>query len=182
LNKQIKLIKAYDALVQSKIDAGWLAYLTTFTFGPLPGKHSAKLTQMKREIERVYSILLPRVVRYPNSKCDKPVLIGMADLPVPKRKKKSAVVHVVINDGLHFHAILLLPPRSRLKTSVEEHFYEHSNMYLGDRKLIDRIDFQPISTESSEKVTDYVFKATKRGLSYDDHILILPKAFSEMEA
>jgi hypothetical protein len=106
----------------------------------------------------------------------------MADLPVPKRKKKSSVLSVTVNDGLHFHAILLLPPRSRLKVTVEEHFDVHSTKYLGDRKLIDRIDFQPILTESSEKVTDYVFKATRRGLSYDDHILIFPKALSEMEA
>jgi hypothetical protein len=73
-----------------------------------------------------------------------------------------------------------IPPKSRLRTSVAEHFEEHSDMYLGDRTVIDRIDFVPITTESSYKVTDYVLKSMKRGLSYDEHVLILPKAFSEM--
>jgi hypothetical protein len=75
---------------------------------------------------------------------------------------------------------LLIPPKSRLKTSVQKHFDEHSAKYLGDRKVIDRIDFVPLTTETSCKVTDYVFKSMKRGSSYDEHILILPKAFSEM--
>jgi hypothetical protein len=180
LNKRNKVINAYDDFVQSKRNAGWPADLTTFMFSPLSGSYSSRLNQMKKAIERVYSIFLPRVVRYPNSKRDKPILIGMADFPVPKWKKKSSVVDVLINDGLHFHAILLIPPKSRLSSSVKEHFEEHSEIYLGDRRTIDWIDVEPITTETSSKVTDYVFKGLKRGLSYDEHILILPKAFSEL--
>jgi len=87
---------------------------------------------------------------------------------------------VLINDGLHFHAILLIPPNSRLKTSIEEHFEEHSNIYLEDHRTIDRIAIDRITTELSYNVTDYVFKSLSRGLSYDEHVLILPKARSEV--
>jgi hypothetical protein len=178
-NKRIELTKEYDDFVQSKIDAGWLPYLITFMFRALSGGCSSKLSQMKREIERFYSIFLTRVVRRPNSKRDKPILIGMADFPVLKWKNKSSISDVKINDGLHFHAILLIPPKSRLRISVEEHFEENSDKYLGDRKVLDRIDFEPITTETSYRVTDYVFKSMKRGWSYDEHVLILPKASSE---
>ena len=86
-----------------------------------------------------------------------------------------------MNDGLHFHSILLIPPISRLRVSVGEHFDEHLTKYLGDRRTIDRIDVEPIATQTSYKVTDYVFKSVKRGLPYDEHVLIFPKAFSEMQ-
>jgi hypothetical protein len=179
-SKRIELINSYDGFVQSKVKADWSPLLATFMFKPLAGSCPSQLSQMKREIERIYSILLTHVVRYPNSKGAKPVLIGMADIPVAKWKKKSSVLDVKINDGLHFHAILLIPPRSRLRVSVEDHFDEHSASYLGDRRTIDRIDVKPITTADSYNVTDYVFKSIKRGLSYDEHSLILPKASSEM--
>jgi hypothetical protein len=181
LKKRNKVINAFDDFVQSKIDADWSAFLTTFMFRPLSGNHFSKFSQMKREIERIYSIFLPRVVRYPNSRRAKlPIMIAMVDLPVFKWNNKSPVVDLKINGGLHLHAILLVPPKSRLKTSVERHFEQHSSLYLGDRRTVDRIQVDQIVTKSSCNVTDYVFKALSRGLSYDEHILILPKAFSEM--
>jgi hypothetical protein len=178
--ERIKIIDGYDALVQSRIDAGWFPYLVTFMFAHLRGNPASKLHQMQKEIERVYSIFLTHVVRYPNPNRDKPILIGMPDLPVSKWKKKSSVSDIIVNDGLHFHTILLAPPKSRLRVSVEDHFYKYSFKYLGDRRTIDRIDIVPITTEATFRVIDYIFKQLKRGFSYNEHVLILPKAFSEM--
>jgi hypothetical protein len=110
--------------VQSKVNAGWSAFLLTLMFSPLSGHYLSKLHQMKGSIERFYSRLLTRLVRYP-SKGELPILIGMADFPVPKRRKKSSVMDVIINDGLHFHSILLIPPKSRLRSSLDKHLEEN---------------------------------------------------------
>ena len=88
------IIKAYDTMVQSKMNADWPACLVTFMFAQLRGSVLSQSSQMKGEIERIYSIFLTHVVRYPNSKRDKPILIGMADLPVPKRRKKLSILGV----------------------------------------------------------------------------------------
>ena len=49
MKKRIEMINGYDNFVQSKVNEGWFAYLTTFMFSPLSGPHSSKLDQMKRE-------------------------------------------------------------------------------------------------------------------------------------
>ena len=53
-----------------------------------------------------------------------------ADLPVYKRDRSSSPA-VLCNGGLHFHAVLLVPPRSRLNGSVEEHFRSSRDLYRG---------------------------------------------------
>jgi hypothetical protein len=87
MTEQKDQIKAYDQFIQSKIDTGWDPYLITFMFNTLLGNHSSKIRQMKSEIERIYSTFLTRVVRYPHSDRDLPILIAIADIPVRKRKK-----------------------------------------------------------------------------------------------
>jgi hypothetical protein len=104
----------------------------------------------------------------------------MAYVPVVKFKKKTFRSNIIINDGLHFHALLLIPPVSRLACSFQEHFLKHEAMYLNKCRIVARLDVEPIVTESSERLIYYFFKALKRGLSYDD-ILILPKVRSELE-
>jgi hypothetical protein len=89
----------------------WKLYLLTFMFEQLPGGEVAVRRQMERELERFYRILLPRVVRNPRSPSHRdklPRLHAFPDRPVPK-VKKSALRDVAINDGLHYHAALLLP-------------------------------------------------------------------------
>ena len=46
---------------------------------------------------------------------------GVFDLRVYKRDRASAPM-VLCNGGLHFPALVLLPPRSRLKGTLVEHF------------------------------------------------------------
>lgn len=178
MKNRIEIIEGYNDFVQSKVNAGWSVFLITFMYRPLSGNYLSKLHQMKGSIERLYSRLLTRLVRYP-SKSELPILIGMADFPVPKRRKKSSVMDVIINDGLHFHSILLIPPKSRLRTSLEKHLEENAAIYLGSRRTIDRIDLKPITRGNLYALTDYVFKSIRRGFSYNEHVLILPRAFSE---
>jgi hypothetical protein len=53
-------------------------------------------------------------------------------------------------------------------------------MYLGKHRLIQSLDIRPV-TDSRERVVDYVFKAVLRGrVSYDEGILLLPRARQEL--
>jgi hypothetical protein len=106
-------------MVSTYISGGWNAYLVTFMFKPLPGSRHAIINQMRRGVEAFYATLVTRVVRYNRSNTRQhllPRLIGAPDVPVFKRAKQS-VSDVCINDGLHFHAIVLIPETCRLKAA-----------------------------------------------------------------
>ena len=85
-----------------------------------------------------------------------------------------------MNGGLHFAGMLLVPPVSRLRTTVTQHFAENGKLYLKEQRRLDRIDVRPVETEPA-RVVDYVMKACSSGrLDYDDSVLLLPRANSEL--
>jgi hypothetical protein len=136
---------------------------------------------MKDEIQRVYSTFLTRVHRKPRtaSPDELPVLIAVADLPVYKRDRASAPA-VLCNGGLHFHALLLVPPTSRFDGPLDEHFRSNPGLYLGKRSAIGSIHVRRVLHEY-ERVVDYVFKTALRGrTSYDEALLVLPRASQEL--
>jgi hypothetical protein len=139
------------------------------------------MDEMKDQVERLYSVLVTRVTRRPKYARidDLPILIGAIDLPVQKNKPTSAPL-VRTNEGLHFHAILLIPRRSRLKESIAEHFERHSARYTGSGTRIQRIHIKPV-IENHARAVDYVLKTITKGrLSYDDAMVILPRARQEL--
>jgi hypothetical protein len=153
----------------------------TFPFSQLPGPRGAVIQAMKDELHRVYSTFVTRTNRKPRtaSPDELPILIGTADLQVYKRDPTSSPL-VVCNGGLHFHGLLLVPPTSRLRLPVEEHFRDNQDMYLGKRRLIRELDVRPV-TETHERVVDYVFKTILRGrVLYDEGVLLLPRARREL--
>jgi hypothetical protein len=135
---------------------------------------------MRDGVQRVYSTLVTRVHRRPKtaSAHDLPVLLGAIDLPVYKRDRSSAP-KVYGNGGLHFHGILLVPPVSRLKDSVADHFGANMNLYAG--QTIRRIDVRSV-VGNHRRVVDYVLKTVLNGqLTYDDAMLVLPRARGELK-
>jgi hypothetical protein len=153
----------------------------TFQFCQLPGPRGAVIQAMNDELHRVYSTFVTRTNRKPRtaSPDELPILIGTADLQVYKRVSTSSP-RVLCNGGLHFHGLLLVPPKTRLEIPVEEHFRRHQDIYLGRRRLIRALDVRPV-TETPERVVDYAFKTILRGrVSYDDGILLLPRARNEL--
>jgi hypothetical protein len=181
INRQ--LVDGYTQVVIDRVDSGWSCHLMTFPFARLPGPRGAVIQAMKDELQRVYSTLLTRLHRKPRtaSPDELPILIAAADLPVYKRDRDSSPL-VRCNDGLHFHALLLVPPATRLGIPVEEHFRANEDMYLGKRRLIQKLDVRPVTDSGSyERVVDYVFKTILRGrVSYDEGILLLPRARREL--
>ncbi len=176
------IIDGYGQMLSDRLADGWSAYLVSVVFQHLSGSRQVVLNRMKDEVQRVYSTLVTKVHKRPRTApIDKlPVLIGVADLPVFKWNGTKASTSC--NDGLHFHAILMLPPTSRLKESVVEHFQSNADRSLGPRELVERIHVKPI-THDYQRVVDYVFKAViNRRIPYEEALLVLPRARSELAA
>ncbi|MET4045449.1 hypothetical protein ABIC03_007181 [Bradyrhizobium sp. RT6a] len=175
------MVGGYSRLVVERMENGWAAYLVTFVFDHLRGSRTSVLGQMRDEILRIYSTFVTRTHRKPRAvPTDQlPVLISVADLPVVKSIRPNE--RTSCNDGLHLHAILLVPPITRLKEHVAEHFKHQMDLYAGPRKLVAGIHVRPI-TSTPERVVDYVFKTVLRGrVAYDDAVLVLPRASGELD-
>ena len=118
------------------------------------------------EIQRVSSTFVTRTHRKPRTTPadELPVLIGAADLQVYKRDPASSPL-ILCNGGLHFHGLLLVPPDTRLKVPVDEHFREYQDMYIGRRGLITRQDVRPVD-ETPEQVVDFMLERMAAGDFY----------------
>jgi hypothetical protein len=177
------LIAGYSEMVQRRIDSGWKPHLVTFMFKQLSGKMPVVIGGMKDEIERAYSTFITRVVRDPNSPKSAgqlPVLVAMADLPTFRRHRGGDRADALVNGGLHYHGVLLVPPASRLQTGVDFHFFKHRKLYLRDRHCLDRIHVLPIVSDPARAV-GYALKGLANGrLSYDDCLLVLPRTAGEL--
>jgi hypothetical protein len=176
-----QLVEGFTRMVIDRMNGGWSCHLMTFPFSQLPGPRGAVIQAMKSELQRVYSTFLTRAHRRPRtaSPDELPVLIGAADLSVYKRDRDSSPL-VLCNEGLHFHAVLLVPPVTRLRLPVEEHFRARECMYLGKHRSIRTLDVRPV-TEGHARVVDYVFKTVLRGrVSYDEGVLVLPRTRQEL--
>ena len=149
-------------------------------FQQLPGSQPTIISRMNQEIQRVYSTLITRVHRKPRTAFPDqlPVLIGAVDLPVYKSDRASSPL-VRCNGGLHFHALILIPDRSRLCELLQDHFQACAHLYEIDG-TITKIDVRPV-VDGYERVVDYVFKTIKRGrVSNDEGVLILPRTRDEL--
>jgi hypothetical protein len=176
------LVDGYTQLVTDRVRAGWSCNLVTFLFSQLPGPRAVVINRMKDEVHRIYSTLLTRVHRKPRtaSTDELPVLFGAMDLPVYKRDKASGPM-VLCNGGLHVHALMVIPPTSRLKQSLTDHFREKQGLYVGSGRPALRIDVRPVVGDH-ERVVDYVLKTVLNGrLSDDDAVLLLPRSRGELE-
>ena len=128
---QIQLtLNGYTQLVTDRIKQGWSCYLVTILFQQLPGSQPTIISRMKKEIQQVYSTLITRVHRKPRtaSPDELPILIGAVDLPVYKSDRSSSPL-VRCNNGLHFHALILIPDRSRLRQPLQDHFQACARLY-----------------------------------------------------
>jgi hypothetical protein len=151
----------------------------TFLFRHIPGPVHEKTRQMHKEIARFYGKLASWVVRSPRSaKCAHllPRAVFFPDGPCYKRVKKG-LSEVTINDGLHFHGLILVPTKSRLRVPFLQHLRDKKRTY--GRGYILTTCAEPIWNQE-RFVADYGGKAVKRGrLSYDD-VLVLPRTGAEL--
>jgi len=158
---------------------GWVPYLITIMFEPLSGDQEAVIAQIKRAMEdNLYSSLCKRFSRHPrkpNQQDRIPRLWLFPDFPVFKMDKKTPLADVQFNHGgLHYHGLLLLPPKSRFKSDIIKHFSGYKDVY--ERSPIERIDIREIDPEDLNYVIDYAGKTMRTNRVSQDDILLLPDA------
>lgn len=178
------LLAGYSTMVQRRVDAGWRAYLVTMTFLRLPGGRDVVLAQMIDEAERFYRRFVTRVVRRPRGAAELPVFLVAPDTPVGKSDKPLR--EVSINDGLHLHGLLVVPPCSRLRIPADEHVRTMQSFYLsgseeGTPRRLAAVDMRPIA-EGVDLVVAYALKGVARRRFGPDDVLVLPRAPSELES
>lgn len=101
-------------------------------FHDLPGPMSTQISQMHREVTKVFSSLVTRMIRKPRSPNWVPFLPKGAfvpDLPVFK-KSRILVPDASTNNGLHMHGVLLANRWGRLTDPLDVHFREKRATYL----------------------------------------------------
>ena len=182
INIANQIIAAWGDYVSEHLSSGWESYLLSFMFEPLPGSRERKMAQMAGLLEAAYGIFVTRVVRKPRTagrRGTAPIWLCSPDLPVFKREKrdKARLRDLEINDGLHYHAVLLMPPRSRLQ-DVDGHFYRLRRAYA-DRAQLNRVDVEPI-THDDRRVVGYVQKQCVRGNFDVGDNFALPRSLSEL--
>jgi hypothetical protein len=174
-----QLIQAYGDFVHTLIAYGWHGYLLSFMFAQIPGSDQAKMLEMKKNLGWFYGRLAKASVPKASSPKWSPFLpkaILVPDSPVPKHSKVQ-LEQVTINNGVHFHGLLLTNPLApRLQEPLDVHLKRNPGKYLVGS--IREIGVQQI-THDPEYVTEYGLKSLKSRFSSDE-IIIFPRTVSEL--
>jgi hypothetical protein len=159
----------------------WYGLQVAFMFNHISGGFDRKCRMMEDEIERVYRTLVPQVERNPRSPSGAkrlPILIAFPDYPTQGGSGDWA--DVTINDGLHYHAIILVHTESRLKVRLDMHIKDQYRHYVRSGDVLRRIYIKPIDEKTAKRVTGYGLKALEWRIPDTDRLLVLPKALSEL--
>jgi hypothetical protein len=160
----------------------WYGSFITFMFNFISGNFDRKCTVMENEVDRIYSTLVPQVERYPRTPAGSkrvPILIVFPDYPT---QQGFSWQDVTINDGLHYHGVILIHIESRLKVRLDNHIRDNYEHYVRPDDIIRRVDVRPIDEKTAKRVTGYGFKALEWRIPDTDRLLVLPKALSEVRA
>jgi hypothetical protein len=160
----------------------WNGFQVTFMFNHIPGSFNKKCEVMEDEIDRVYRTLIPHVERFPTSPVGSkrlPILVAFPDYPI-QELKRSSYLDVTINDGLHYHGLVLIHTESRLKIRLDYHIKEREKWYVRFGGPLRRIYVQPINEPTAKRAVGYGFKALEWRIPDTDRILIRPRAVSEL--
>ena len=107
-----------------------------------------------------------------------PKVVLAPDFPVPKRSK-SNLRDVTINNGLHWHGLMLVNPLApKIQEPLDLHIRQNPRKYLAGS--IREIDVKRI-TYTPEYLTGYGLKSLKNRFSIDE-IVIFPRTVSELPA
>jgi hypothetical protein len=178
-----KIIDGLCELVVEKTEASWKPLLITFLFRPMRQSQKGQLARMSNAIDRFYRTVLTRAVRKPRSLGSQgrlPILICGPDSPVRKSAKRASqsLQHAKINDGLHWHGILLIPPCCRMKNPLL-HFTQNENIYVNPGCDLIGLDVVPL-VKNVAYAAAYGLKGLAAGRFDLDEMIVLPKSTSEL--
>jgi hypothetical protein len=137
---------------------------------------------MEDAIDRVYRTLVPKVERFPRSPVGSkrlPKLIAFPDTPSGHRKSTDHR-DVELNDGLHYHGIILVNADSRLKVRLDMHIKEHYKHYVRPGGPLRRIHIEPLEPSTAGRAVGYGMKALEWRIPDTDRIFIRPRTLSEL--
>jgi hypothetical protein len=185
--RRFKIKSAYSNWVHEILKHGWNDQLwngfqVTFMFNHIAGSFGKKCDAMEDEIDRVYRTLVPQVERFPRSPAGSkrlPILVAFPDYP-QRKLERSSHLDVKINDGLHYHGVILVHTESRLKIGLDIHMAKHESRYVREGDALRRIYIQPIDEPSAKTAVGYGFKALQWRIPDTDRIFIRPRAVSEL--
>ena len=172
----------YEILKDGWNDLVWTGFQVTFMFNHIAGSFNRRCDAMEDEIDRVYRTLVSQVERFPRSPAGSkrlPVLVAFPDYP-HKKLDGSSHLDAKINDGLHYHGVILVHTESRLKIGLDIHMAEHEHRYVRPRDALRRIFIQPIDGRSAKTAVGYGFKALEWRIPDTDRIFIRPRTVSEL--
>lgn len=195
MRKQI--IDAWGDWIEEHIARGWKATFLTITFNQIKGPPRVVAAQMVDAVEAAYARALTQIVRHPRNVpvTELPLWICCPDYPIAKRDRDN-IRDIVPNDGRHIHVIAVVPPRSRLKTSLADHLTEDQRFYAGREKRIWRIHAERIRavgkvwrddnaekrvSRGAKQVGRYAKKSVASGRVSVSEIFVLPRSHAEMQ-
>ena len=166
-----------NQILQGRYDRNhWRGYFVSFMFKHIRGSIEQRFSVMEDEIDRVYATLVRHAVRDSNSPSQRrklPILYAFPDYPFRSEEVK-------VNDGLHYHGILLSRTDTRLGRSLENFVKRNKEAHFikPDKGLRDiwigRIE------ETPERMVGYGLKAIERRIPDSNRMVILPKSWSEL--
>jgi hypothetical protein len=183
---RFKLRSAYQEWIHKILnsvwrDSFWNGVQVTFMFNHIPGSFERKCEVMEDEIDRVYRTLVPHVVRSPRSRAGRkrlPILIAFPD--TRQQPGCGSNLDATINDGLHYHGILLVNLDCRLKVRLDMHFKDHSDRYVRRGDRLRTIYIQPIDGPTAKRAVGYGFKSFEWRIPDSDRFFIRPRARREL--
>jgi hypothetical protein len=162
-------------------DQIWNGYIVTFMFNHIPGAYDHKCCVMEEAIEQVYATLIRHVVHDPRSQSERKKLPKLYAFPDYPRQKMEPFrwEDITINDGLHYHGIVLIRIDTRLKVGLDKYVKQNHRHFVKSGGPLRRIHIEPID-RTPRKAVDYVLKSIEWRIPDSNQMLILPKAVSEL--
>jgi len=122
-----------EQILQGQSDGHiWNGYIVTFMFNHIPGTYDHKCRLMENAIERAYATLIRHVVHNPRSQSGRKKLLILYAFPDYPRTKMEPFKRedVSINDGLHYHGIVLTRIDTRLKVGLDRYIKENDQHFV----------------------------------------------------
>jgi hypothetical protein len=125
----------------------WKGYLFSFMFNHINGPIEHKYAVMENAIERTYATLVRYVVHDARSKSQRrklPILYAFPDYPT-QQGFAFDLKDVTVNNGLHYHGILLIRTDTKMQTDLKAFFKENKKHFVKVGGPIRRIHIKPIN-------------------------------------
>ena len=171
-----------DLVLKGQYDENlWKGYLFSFMFNHINGPIEHKYAVMEDAIERTYATLVRYVVHDARSKTQRrklPILYAFPDYPA-QQVCTFDLKDVAVNNGLHYHGILLIRTDTKMQTDLKAFFKKNKKHFVKVGGPIRRIHIKPIKRRPLATAS-YALKSIEWRIPDSNRMLILPKALSEL--